>query len=302
MESADNGEDVQDGGEDRPGRAGAGPAGAGRAGAGQAGTSDADEADAEHFVAFLGLEMWHGDGRTWGRATIRPEMWATGTQRPRLGLLFTMADIVGGSPPTGALTPTVDLRFQLLTRAPSEGEILMEARPLKVGRRLWTGEVLMRTPGSSELVARSEFSFMHQRIVDRSGFEPSLRWRKADLPLPSASFDDLLRLRLLDGGAVELEPHGAVRNGVVGTIQGGAQATMAEIAAERALADRGDYSAWDIQVRYLSALKVGPAAARPEVLGDDDLRPVVRVPITDAGSDDRLVSIATVICRPEGRP
>lgn len=258
------------------------------------------EPEVEHFIAYLGLETWHGDGRTWGRATIRPEMWATGSRRPRLGLLFTLADVVGGSPPTGALTPTVDLRFQLLTAAPSEGEILMEARPLKIGRRLWTGEVLFRTPGSSDLFGRCEFSFLNQQMAARFGSEPrpGRAWDPA-LPLPAESFDDLFRMRLLDDGIVELDPHEAVRNGFVGTIQGGAQATMAEMAAERALAGRGEYVVYDLQLRYLNSLKVGPAVACPEVLPGDELRPVVRVPITDAGADQRLVSMAVAVCRPD---
>jgi acyl-coenzyme A thioesterase PaaI-like protein len=250
------------------------------------------DSEVEHFIDHLGLELWHDDDRTWGRATIRPEMWATGSRHPRLGLLFTMADVVGGSPPTGFLTPTIDLRIQLLTAAPQEGEILMEARPLKIGRRLWTGEVLFRTPGVSALFARSEFSFMNQSFADLSGRDPSqLRFRRPLSPLPAASFDELFEMRLLDDGTVEMDLHEAVSNGMVGTIQGGAQATMAEVAAERALAERGRYLVADLHMRYLSTLKVGPAVARPELLPGDDIRPVVQVSITDGGAPGRLVWI-----------
>ncbi len=258
------------------------------------------QSEVEHFIGYLGLEMWHGDGHTWGRATIRPEMWASGSRRPRLGLLFTLADVVGGSPPTGTLTPTIDLRLQLLRPAPSEGEILMEARPLKIGRRLWTGEVLFRTPGSSDVFARSEFCFMNQRIADRLGSEPHMgRDWPADAPFPAETFDDLLQMRLLDGGVVEMDPHVAVRNGVVGTIQGGAQATMCEVAAERALADRGEYVVCDLHLRYLSALRVGPAMASPEVLPGDELRPVVQVAVSDSGADQLLLTSAVAVCRPD---
>jgi acyl-coenzyme A thioesterase PaaI-like protein len=256
-------------------------------------------AEDQHFIGYLGLEMWHEDGRTWGRATIRPEMWAPGTRRPRLGLLFTLADVVGGSPATGSLTPTVDLRFQLLRPAPATGDIEMEGRPLKIGRRLWTGEVLFRTPGSAALFARCEFTFMNQRIADfAEGPHPSPAWDPA-VPMPATSFDELLRMRLLDDGTVEMDPHQAVSNGIVGTIQGGAQATMAEVAAERALAARGPYSVSDLHLRYLSALRIGPAVARAEVLPGDELRPVVQVSITDAGAAGRLVSTAVAVCRPD---
>lgn len=258
------------------------------------------DSEVEHFIGYLGLELWHEDTTTWGRATIRPEMWASGSRRPRLGLLFTLADVVGGSPPTGILTPTVDLRFQLLAPAPSEGQILMEARPLKIGRRLWTGEVLFRAADTDDLFARSEFTFMNQGFPEAFADERARmgRWDAAP-PLPADSFDELFQMRLLDDGATEMDSHGAVRNGLVGTIQGGAQATLAEVAAERALADRGPYAVCDLHLRYLSAVKAGPAVARPEVLPGDDLRPVVRIPITDAGAAERLVTTALAVCRPD---
>ncbi len=255
--------------------------------------------DGDHFIGYLGLEMWHEDGTTRGRVAIRPEMWATGSRRPRLGLLFTLADVVGGTPSTGALVPTVDLRVQLLTPAPSEGDILLEARPLKVGRRLWTGEVLFRTPGTEGVFGRCEYSFLNQRIVDVAGTEPAReRMRSRVPPLPVASFDELFQMRLRDDGAVEMDAHEAVRNGVAGTIQGGAQATMAEVAAEHALANRGRYVVCDLHLRYLSALKTGPAVAGAEILPGDPVRPVVRVSIVD-GADGRLVSTAVAVCRPD---
>jgi acyl-coenzyme A thioesterase PaaI-like protein len=216
--------------------------------------------------------------------------------------LFTVADVVGGSPPTGMLTPTVDLRIQLVTAAPSEGEIVMEARPLKIGRRLWTGEVLFRRAGTTELFARSEFSFMNQLVAEFNAgvSQPRQIWDPS-LPMPAASFDELFRMRLLDDGTVEVDPHHAINNGVVGTIQGGAQATMAEVAAEHALARRGEYAVADLHLRYLNVLKVGPAAARAEVLPGDDLRPVVQIAITDAGAGGRLVTTAIAVCRPDPR-
>lgn len=252
-----------------------------------------EPADVDHFIAYLGLHVWHEDGRALGRATITPHMWAPGTRRVRLGLLFTMADVVGGSPPGGPLSPTVDLRFQLLAPAPSQGEVVLAARPLKAGRRLWTGEVLLYGP---ELFARCDFSFMNQPI----GLEADRPSRQADSPVgppPAASFDDLFQMRYLDDGVVEMDSHQLVRNGVVGTIQGGAQATMAELAAERALSERGEHAVWDLHLRYLNALRTGPALARPEVLPGEGLNPVVRIAITDEGDGGRLVSSAVAVCR-----
>jgi hypothetical protein len=97
---------------------------------------DADAADAADadwsasFVGALGLELWVEDGMTHGRALLRPEMWAPGTDVPRLGVLATMVDIVVGTQPDGPLNPTVDLRITLLERPPSAGEVYLVCRPV----------------------------------------------------------------------------------------------------------------------------------------------------------------------------
>lgn len=260
-----------------------------------------EESRADHFISYLGLDIWHEDDVTFGRAPIRPQMWAPGTCRPRMGLLFTMADIVGGSPATGPLTPTIDLRFQLLGEAPSDGDVRLEGRPLKVGRRLWTGEVGLYTGDSEDMFARCEFSFMHQRVPGMAEGEAALGRRRRSAPaLPASSFDELFDMRVRDDGSTEMDAHEAVRNGVVGTILGGAQATMVEVTAERSLVSRGPHVVTDLHLRYLGTVKEGPAVARPRVLGGDPLRPVVLVSICDEGADDRLVSTAVAVCRPVG--
>ncbi|HET6964361.1 MAG TPA: hypothetical protein VFH58_06275 [Acidimicrobiales bacterium] len=249
-----------------------------------------EDPELDHFIGYLGLDLWHEDDRTFGRATITPEMWVPGTQRVRLGILFTMADVVGGSPPNGILTPTIELRMRLLSDAPHEGEVRLEGRPMKAGKRIYTGEVLCYGP---ELFAVCEYSFMNQSLPH----SPEHRIVRQHRPLPGASFDDVFQMRMLEGGAVEMDPHGAVRNGLVGTIQGGAQATMVEVAAERALAGEGPYAVRDLHVRYLNAVKVGPALARPQVFFGDGSAPVVRVAVSDVGAGDRIVSSAVAVCR-----
>jgi acyl-coenzyme A thioesterase PaaI-like protein len=250
-----------------------------------------EQPELDHFIPYLGMDLWHEGNSTFGQATITPQMLVSGAARLRLGLLFTMADVVAGSPSTGILTPTIDLRLQLLRTAPCRGEVLLEARPMKIGRRLWTGEVLCYGP---ELFARGEYSFMNAHLSDT----PALPETRTGKPLPAPSFDELFQMRVLDDGAIEMDAHDAVRNGMAGTIQGGAQATMAEVAADTALAARGDYAVWDLSVRYLNALKEGPAVARADVLPGDDENPVVRVSITDEGTGGRIVSAAVAVCRP----
>jgi acyl-coenzyme A thioesterase PaaI-like protein len=249
-----------------------------------------EQQDLDHFIPYLGMDLWHEGSSTFGRATITPQMLVAGAERLRLGLLFTMADVVAGSPSSGILTPTIDLRLQLLRTAPCRGQVLLEARPAKIGRRLWTGEVLCYGP---DLFARSEYSFMNNHFSDT----PTLPETRNGKPLPAPSFDELFQMRVLQDGVIEMDAHDAVRNGMAGTIQGGAQATMAEVAAETALAARGVHAVRDLSVRYLNALKQGPAVARAEVLLGDDENPVVRVLITDEGAGGRIVSMAVAVCR-----
>ena len=106
-------------------------------------TEAADLQWSEHFIHALGLELWDEDGFTHGRALLRPEMWAPGTEVPRLGVLATMVDIVVGMLPTGPVNPTVDLRLTLLSLPPSLGDIQLVCRPVKLGSRLIVGECLL---------------------------------------------------------------------------------------------------------------------------------------------------------------
>ncbi len=74
-----------------------------------------------------------------------------------------------------------------------------------------------------------------------------------------------------------------------GSLQGGVVALLGEKAAE-SLAGR---PVIDLDVRFLSAIRVGPGRATASWLGED----VIRVEIRDAGRNDRLaaLTIARVI-------
>jgi acyl-coenzyme A thioesterase PaaI-like protein len=262
----------------------------------------ADAADAEwsaHIIAALGLELWVDEGLTHGRALLRPEMWAPGTEVPRLGVLATMVDVVIGSLPSGALNPTVDLRIALLERPPSEGEIGLVCRPLKQGQRLYVGEALLHTGDPEVPFAHAIATFMSNRIGDGPGATPappSTR-RAPSGALGFASFDELLDTRVLARGVVAMDAHPRVSNGPGGTIQGGAQALLGEIAAEHALEPLGRYAAVDLEIRYLNRVRTESVEAAAEVLLGDVSGAQVRVPLREAGADGRIVSLVTTTCR-----
>jgi acyl-coenzyme A thioesterase PaaI-like protein len=253
-----------------------------------------------HFVGYLGLEIWHKDGNALARMPITPQMWSGARKRPMVGLLFTMADMVAGSPPWGPVGPTIELRMRLLTPPPSQGSVLARARPLKAGKRLFSGEVVMSEEGSSHQFGVAEFTFLNQAVPEATGDTYASRRLGHQAPrLPFTSFSDLFAIRFAAPGEVEMDRHDGVRNGPQGTIQGGAQAALAEAAAESALSGcygGADFEVVDIHMRYLNPVTAGPAVARAEVLGGEGDHLVVRVAITDSGAGSRLVSSALVVC------
>ncbi|HEX5586562.1 MAG TPA: PaaI family thioesterase [Acidimicrobiia bacterium] len=256
--------------------------------------TDADDAEwSAHFVGALGLELWVEDGLTHGRALLRPEMWAPGTDVPRLGVLATMVDVVVGTRPDGPLNPTIDLRITLLARPPSEGEVFLVCRPVKHGRRIFVGEALLHTGDPDQPFARSRCSFMSNVMAGvGSMFGP-----KDDPPARIPSFDELLHARSLAPGVVAMDAHPRVSNGPGDTIQGGAQALLAEIAAEEALEPFGRYAAVDLEIRYLNRVRTESIVATAEILPGDLAGVQVRVPLHEAGDDGRIVSLVSTTCR-----
>ena len=252
-----------------------------------------DESDVPAFPSFvggLGVEMWIEDGCTHGRAEVRPEMLAPGRDRLRVGVLATLVDMVAGSLPHGAINPTVDLRVSVVDRPPVRGTVHLVCRPAKLGRRLFVGETLIDAGDPDRPFARSIVTFMNELIpesFDVRGAQQRRRWAhrrstrcsiRATWPTTSSRCTRTT----------------SVRNGPAGTIQGGAQSLLAEIAAERALASRGEFDVADLDIRFLNRVRTGPVVATAEVLPDGLDGIPVRVPITEPGADSRIVSLVTL--------
>jgi acyl-coenzyme A thioesterase PaaI-like protein len=252
-----------------------------------------DEAPA-HFVGAMGLELWAEGDVAYGRAQIRPEMLAPTTGIARLSVLATLVDIVAGSPPSGMLNPTVDLRLTLVSRPPVAGPILLECRPAKVGRRLFVGETILHTGDPVRPFARSTCTFMNQRFGDAVGmFDP-----RPVVPLGVPTFDAMLDARPVRSGVLEMDMHPRVGNGEGGTIQGGAQALFAELAAEDALSGRGRFTAVDLDIRYLNRVRSDSVTATAAVLDGELADTCVRVAIEEAAPDARIVSLVSFLMQP----
>ncbi len=243
----------------------------------------------DHFVVQTGFGLEYREGTVVGRALLRPAMWGEGTQRTRLGIFATLVDVVGGHVPDGARTPTLDLRVQMLSDPPVEGPIELVGRPWRVGRRFVVAETLLRDE-RGRLFGRGTTTFLN------NAFEAS-HPRQATVPEPSiASFDRLLGARLVDARSLELDPAPRLSNGLVGTVQGGAQALLAELTAEHLLGGRR--ASIDLDMRFVWRLESGPLRAIAERVGRQGSLDVIRVDLVDGGAQGALVSTATILSRP----
>ena len=114
-------------------------------------------------------------------------------------------------------------------------------------------------------------------------------------PLPPEEFFCIQPGR---GAVTQLELASRLRN-PWGILHGGAVATLADVAACRAVAGEDatrvrTSAASDTVLHYLRPVKVGPVEARCRVLADRGDRAVVRVAIHDVGADDRMTTMGTV--------
>jgi acyl-coenzyme A thioesterase PaaI-like protein len=249
------------------------------------------EADIETpgFVNGLGISLWTEGDLAFARAEVQPEFFKPGTDRVRMGVLVTLVDMVAGSPAHAIINPTVDLRVTLLEPAPTTGTIELVTFPVKSGRLLFIGETLLHTGDVSRPFARSVCTFMNKPLdTNRTGIFPVGR-------LGAEHYDAALQVREIEPGVYEMDNHDIVRNGANGTVQGGAQALLAEVTGDRALdLLDGDYTAVDLEIRYLNRVKEGPVRAQAELVPSSLDGPWVRVATTEPPAGNRIVSLTTL--------
>lgn len=243
------------------------------------------------FVGGLGIRLWVEGDLALGCAEIQPEYFKPGTDRVRLGVLATLVDMVAGSPAHAIINPTVDLRVTLLAPAPTEGAIDLVCYPVKIGRQLFVGETLLHTGDPDRAFARSVCTFINKPLTsERSGVFPSGQ-------LGHESYDESLRIREPEPGVFEMDNHEVVRNGANGTVQGGAQALLAELTGERALDAvdlQHEHHATDLEIRYLNRVRTGPVRATAEVLAGGYDGRWVRAAIHEPAAAGRIVSLTTL--------
>jgi acyl-coenzyme A thioesterase PaaI-like protein len=216
-----------------------------------------------------------------GGFEVTPQMLGPdGSVRP--SILATQADMVGGALSNRASQPRIPLTVDLTVHRiepVATGRLTMVGRLLKVGRRTTVAEVFF-SAGDERPLFVSHATFMPS--PDPEDSQPFGGDRTAGGPSLARPFVEQLGVRLISAGVAEID-RTAYTMQPTGTIQGGAVAAVAEVAAET-LAGR---AVADLEVRFLSAVRVGPARATAEAVGAGR----VRVEVRDRGNGDRLATL-----------
>jgi acyl-coenzyme A thioesterase PaaI-like protein len=156
----------------------------------------------------------------------------------------------------------------------------MVGRLVKAGRSTMVTETWFGERGQERPLALAQATFAPSPnpadVLEVNGDELSTR------PGLRGPLADLLGIRLLGPGVAELERSDYVTQNS-GTIQGGAVALLAEVAAGSVLGRR----VAGLDVRYLSAVRIGPARAAAETIGGG----LARVEVSDRGNEDRLACV-----------
>lgn len=233
-----------------------------------------------------------------------------------LGVLTTVVDIVTSTPALAACAPDWTATQNLAIHAAeplTEGPVVVDSRLVRIGKK--TVHV------AAEIFDGGGIDDLHELTValDNGTLRPAGRGLVTFARLPrsaAAGSDDYnpgewvgtireyparpvdgsiytrLGMRVLDpeDGVLELDLTPFVAN-MIGTVQGGAQALLAEEAAHTVLPD---FVATDIQMHYLAQVEKGPARSRVTVVREAPDHAVADIELVDAGAGDRLLALATV--------
>jgi acyl-coenzyme A thioesterase PaaI-like protein len=259
---------------------------------------DADaDADADHIWApdpesprsfpagiVFGFVISDDDMTATGDVTVTDAVRQPRSSLPRASVLATIGDCVAGVPAgimTGAdqLSVTLDISVQLVASSCGD-RLTVQGQIVKKGRSIIAGEVRYFDAETSAPVAYSYLTFMVSPRPQDKGF-PRMRGMRNETAMPEP-IDRYLGAHLLAPGVVEIERTPFVLQ-AAGSLQGGVVAVLGELAAESLTGS----PVLDLDVRYLSAVRVGPGRATATELGGG----LVRVEVRDAGRDDRLTAI-----------
>jgi acyl-coenzyme A thioesterase PaaI-like protein len=248
-----------------------------------------DSRDRVGFTSELGCSV-RADGDTLvGTGTIVPELCVPEAGVARPSVLLAWADILTGSLANEFTLPrvcmTVDLSVRIVQPVFAGSALIAVGRVLKTGRTLTFGETTFSIAGDSRIVAESLGTFVaspRPQDLGESGTALKASTERRVQP-PPAPVAEMLGSRIVAPGVVEADRHDRILNWAQ-TVQGGAVASLAE---EAVLALDDAPVPNELEVRYLSAIRIGPMRATARRIGS-----WVRVEVVDAGNDNRLAAVA----------
>jgi acyl-coenzyme A thioesterase PaaI-like protein len=239
----------------------------------------------------FGFDLAEDGTRMRGDATITDALRSPGSGLPRASVLATIADCMAGVPACLSTAPRLAVTLDIVVRNVAEkcGDRLEVAGEIvKQGRSTVAGEVRFRDSETKELVALSYVTFMASpRPQDQAPVMLRGMRTPGTMPIP---FPEYIGLRVPEPGVAEVDLVHFVMQ-ASHSLQGGAVALLGEVAAESLT----NSPILDLDVRYLSAVRVGPGRATAARVGRD----LVRVEVRDVGSNDRLAALILVRVAPD---
>jgi acyl-coenzyme A thioesterase PaaI-like protein len=243
----------------------------------------------DHILLDLGFDLKRVGEQLCGSAVVFPEMWVPGTEALRTSILATWTDVAAGMLAVDAVAPrvpvTLELDVHLYRQAPAAGTVRTVSRVVKAGRSVVVLAVDF-TDGEGEPVAVGNASFM---AAPDPGLTLPPRTITLEAMPPGGSrlavpFAERARCERREPGVALLHRSDDGMNSSK-SVQGGLVSLVVE---EAALSLTPGASLSSMALRYLRAVRVGPALASAAVRGG-----LGRVEVRDAGSDDRLAAVAT---------
>jgi acyl-coenzyme A thioesterase PaaI-like protein len=239
-----------------------------------------------HLLQELGFAVRQDGEELHGTATVTPYLQVPGVPCLRVSILASWADMLCGMLSMRAFTQvsvTLELDVHLYRPAPGSGTVTAVGRQVKAGRSVFVGEVEF-ADSDGETFGFSTSSFM---VAPDTTLRPP-RFTSLDVPpqelrlgMPLAERADCKRQA--PGVAVLHKSEDGLN--AAKTVHGGLIALAAE---EAALSLAPGTSLSSLALRYLQAVRVGPAVATASAR--DGLG---RVELRDSGNGDRLAVTAT---------
>jgi acyl-coenzyme A thioesterase PaaI-like protein len=234
----------------------------------------------------FGFEIAENEIDMVGDATMTDALRYPGSGLPRASVLATIADCMVGIPACLATAPKLAVTLDIAVHSVAThcGDRLQIAGEIvKQGRSTVAGEVRFTDAVTGDLVAHTYVTLMASpRPQDLA---PTMRRSMRTTGSMTIPFPEFVGMRVVAPGVAEIELVEFVKQASQ-SLQGGLFGLLAEVAAETLT----QAPVLDLDIRYLSAVRVGPGRATATLLGDD----LIRVEVRDGGQGDRLASLLTI--------